>query len=85
MSHQDQPISTDFNILVGSWLTLSPRGSELYGFYGGWANSAPPMENPFMGCFCHSFKVKLNLYINIGLMRKETDSQNSKIEEVEEL
>ena len=36
-------------------LTLSPMGSEFPGSLGGGADSAPPMENPSMGCFCQFF------------------------------
>ena len=64
--------------------SLSPRGSEFSGFYGGGADSAPPMENPFMGCFCQIFLNQAKLMYNFRSPAKG-GSQNFKIEEVEEL
>ena len=51
---------------------------------GGGADSAPPMENPFMGCFCPFFLSQAKL-IYIYRSHAKGDSQNFKIEEVEEL
>ena len=73
---------TPIQYLANISLTLSPRGSELSGFYGG-ADSVPPMENPFMGCFCQ-FLNQAKLIYNYRSHAKG-DSQNFKIEEVEEL
>ena len=50
----------------------------------GGADSAPPMENPFMSCFCQFFLYQAKLIYNYRSHAKG-DSQNFKIEEVEEL
>ena len=47
-------------------------------------DSAPPMENPLMGCFCQKMLNQAKL-IYIYRSHAKGDSQNFKIEEVEEL